>query len=100
MDNNEKTLEELKKELEEAKNIFMAIQATVDQKEAEEERQRKEKLAKEKDIRYAEIQTLEKQLIKLRSEFVKDYGSYDTIRTYSSSSRDIPEYLKWIFEEV
>jgi phage-related minor tail protein len=98
MNNNEKTLEQLKKELEDAKNALATIQKTVEEKEAEEEKQRQAKLAAEKEARRAEIEAAEKHLIKLKSEFAKDYGSYSAVRTYSTNSRNIPDYLSWVFE--
>ena len=98
MQNNEKTLEQLKEELEAAKTTLATIQEAVDQKEAEEEKQRQTKLAEEKEARRAEIEATEKRLIKLKAEFAKDYGSYSSVRTYSTGTRNIPDYLKWVFE--
>jgi peptidoglycan hydrolase CwlO-like protein len=100
MSNNEKTLEQLKEELKAATATLAAIQQAVSEKEAEEEKQRKEKLANEKEARKAEIEATEERLINLKAEFAKDYGSYSAVRTYSTSTRNIPDYLKWVFDEV
>lgn len=77
-DKNEKSLEELKKELETAQKSYEALREFVKEKEAEESERKRAKLALEKENRKKAIEEKEAELIALIREYIKDYGSYKT----------------------
>lgn len=77
MENNktEKTLDELKKELEEARNAYIKIQDCVNQKEEKEKERKRAQLALEKENRKKVIEEKYEELTALIGEYIKDYGS-------------------------
>ena len=59
-------------------DLAHCILSCEEKKRIEEEKQKKEKLAAEKDARYKEIKAAEEHYSELVRAYVKDYGSYYT----------------------
>lgn len=83
--NNEKTLDELKAELEAARKAYASIQDSVNKREAEEKEKKRAQLALERDKRKKVIEEKEEELVNLIYDYIKDYGSY---KTYKNASYD------------
>ena len=84
--NENKTLEQLKAELEQAQQAFDIAKKLAEQKEKEEAERKKAELAAEKNKRKEEIKEAENHYRALVKQFIKDYGSYDA--TYSYDDED------------
>ena len=94
MENNEnKTLEQLKAELEQAQKAFDAAKKLAEQKEAEEAERKKAELAAEKVKRKKDIEEVESHYINLVRQFIKDYGSYDVSRSYNNDDNNFISFL-------
>lgn len=89
--NENKTLEQLKAELEQAQKAFDIAKKLAEQKEKEEAELQKAKLAAEKNKRKEEIEEAEKHYRDLVKQFIKDYGSYEV--NYSSDEDDSFPFL-------
>lgn len=88
----EKTLEELKKEYEDAQSKYNALKETIKKRETEEAKKKEAALASEKAARRKEIEDKMRELEKLEKAYVNDYGYY----SYSSES-DPFSYLWHLF---
>ena len=73
---NEKTIEELRRELEIAQEAYKSAKEAVKQREVEETERKRVKLAIEKENRKKMLEEKEDELIRLINEYIKDYGSY------------------------
>lgn len=93
-DNEFKTLDQLKAEMEQAQKAYDDAKNEIARKEAEEAKLRKEKLAAEKNKRKEEIKEAENYYRALVKQFIKDYGSYDA--TYSCNEED-DDILNFVF---
>lgn len=93
-DNEFKTLDQLKTEMEQAQKAYNDAKNEIARKEAEEAKLRKEKLAAEKNKRKEEIKEAENHYRALVKQFIKDYGSYDA--TYSCNEED-DDILNFVF---
>ena len=93
-DNEKKSLEQLKVEMEQAQKAYDDAKNEIARKEAEEAKLRKEKLAAEKNKRKEEIKEAENHYRALVKQFIKDYGSYDA--TYSCNEED-DDILNFVF---
>ena len=71
-----KSLEELKEELEQAKKVYEYIQQSYEKKEKEETEKRKAKLEAEKTDRRKKVDEAFKQYNKLLQAYLDDYGTY------------------------
>lgn len=95
MKNNEnKTLEQLQAELEQAQKAYDLMKKEVAQKEAEEVARKKTELAEKKDKRRKEIEEVGRHYHTLIKQFIKDYGSYE----YSGKDED-DDIFSFIFGE-
>lgn len=81
-----KTLEQLKKELAQAQAAYTLAKKLAEQKEKEEAERKRAELAAEKDKRKKEIEEAEKHYHNLIKRFIEDYGSYET--SYSGKGED------------
>lgn len=91
MDNEAKremTLDEL-----EAK--YKELGEVITKKKAEEEKRKQEELAHTKEARRKEIELKEKELCALKRSYMKDYGSYSTIR--NTDDDELLPYLYHLF---
>lgn len=93
-DNEFKTLDQLKTEMEQAQKAYNDAKNEIARKEAEEAKLRKEKLAAEKNKRKEEIKEAENHYRALVKQFIKDYGSY--YATYSCNEED-DDILNFVF---
>lgn len=91
----EKSLEELKKELETAQKAYAAMQDIVNKREAEEKQKKRAELALEKEKRKKVIEEKEEELVNLIHDYIKDYGSYKTYR--NANYDDIFSHLYHLF---
>lgn len=80
----ERTLAEMKKQYE-------ALGAEIAQREKAEAEEREVRLIAEKAVRKEKVELAEKEYIKLRTAYIKDYGTY--ISTESYESDHIPSLL-------
>ena len=71
-----KSLEELQVELEQAKKAYELVQQFYEKKEKEEAEKREAKLAVEKEVRYKEIAEMIDKLETLIKNWNTDYGSF------------------------
>lgn len=95
-DNNEnKTLEQLRAELEQAQKVCGDIQKNIAQKETEEANRKKAELNAQKNKRKKEIEEAAKHYQTLIKEFIKDYGSYTA--NYSIDNNDEIDTLSFLF---
>lgn len=76
-------------------DLAHCILSCEEKKRAEEKKQKEEKLAAEKNARYEEIQAVEKKLIELKKEYIRDYGSYFTKRSFND--KDTLELFRYFF---
>lgn len=83
-----------KTEYTEPSDLARCILSCEEKKRAEEEERKKAKLAAEKEKRRTEIEAKEKELSKLIASYIKDYGTYDAIRT------SIDDNNSWIWRWV
>lgn len=88
-DNENKTLEQLKAELEQAQQAFDAAKKLAEQKEKEEAERKKAELAAEKSKRKKEIEEAKNHYCTLIKQYIADYGSY----TYESEDDDNFNFL-------
>ena len=77
---NEKSLEELKQELEAAQKMYETLRQSVKEKEVEENERKRAKLALEKENRTKIIEEKERELVSLVNEYIRDYGEYKSYR--------------------
>ena len=75
MAKNEKTLEQLKEEFEQAQKAYNDKREELARKEAEEKQRKQAELELVKNKRYQEIQKKQEEIKKLINEYIKDYGS-------------------------
>jgi hypothetical protein len=73
----ERTLDELREELEARQLAYEETQRLVKEKELEEAKIKEEKLAAEKDARMEEINVVVEHLEELCKAYLKDYGSIE-----------------------
>ena len=72
------TIEELKKQHEEAKNAFKAIDEQLKKAVEEEEERKQAQLALDKELRKKEVDEAFDNYQKLLKAYIEDYGSYHT----------------------
>ena len=89
----EKTLEQLQAELEQAQKAFDTAKKLAEQKEKEEAERKKVKLEVEKDKRKKEIEEAEKHYHDLVRQFIKDYGSYSINHSYNDDN----DFISFLF---
>ena len=89
MANKEKTLEQLKAELEQAQAAYEIAKKLAEQKEKEEAERKRAEFAAVKEKRKAEIAEVESKLEELLVAYNKDYGAY------VSSNSNLPSWLYW-----
>ena len=89
MANKEKTLEQLKAELEQAQTAYEFAVKEAKRKEAEEAERKKAELAAIKEKREAEIMEAESRLEELLVAYNRDYG------VYRSNNAALPSWLYW-----
>ncbi len=89
MANKEKTLEQLKVELEQAQAAYEIAKKLAEQKEKEEAERKRAELAAVKEKRRAEIAEVESKLEELLVAYNKDYGAY------VSDNPNLPTWLYW-----
>ena len=92
-DNEFKTLDQLKTEMEQAQKAYNDAKNEIARKEAEEAKLRKEKLAAEKNKRKEEIKEAENHYRALVKQFIKDYGSYDATYSYNEEDDNILNFI-------
>lgn len=73
------SVEELKRQCEEAKKNFETLYEELKKAEQEEKEKREAKLALEKEARKAEVDKAYETYRKLVNDYVNDYGSYSTV---------------------
>ena len=96
MANKEKTLEELKEELDLATKAYnLALQAE-EQKKKEEAERKKAELAAVKEKRYQEVRDAENKFIELKTAYMNDYGVYSRTRTYEGENA--VDFVKWLLQ--
>lgn len=93
--NEKKSLEQLKAEMEQAQKAYDDAKKEIVRKEAEEADRKKAELALNKEKRKKEIKDVEKHYHDLVKQYIKDYGSYDA--TYSYNEEDSDDMLNFIF---
>lgn len=76
-------------------DLAHCILSCEEKKKVEEEKQKQEKLAAEKDARYKEIQAAEEKLIELKKAYIEDYGSYYTQRSFND--KDAVDIFRYFF---
>lgn len=81
--------------LEEMKKKYEALGVEIAQREKAEAEERKAKLAAEKVARREEVELAEKEYIRLRTAYIKDYGTY--ISTESYETDNIHNLFRMIF---
>lgn len=91
--NENKTLEQLKAELEQAQQAFDAAKKLAEQKEKEETERKRAELAAEKNKRKEEIREAENHYRALVKQFIKDYGSYDATYSYDDEDDNLINFL-------
>lgn len=91
--NENKTLEQLKAELEQAQQAFDVAKKLAEQKEKEETERKKAELAAEKNKRKEEIKEAENHYRTLVKQFIKDYGSYDATYSYNEEDDNILNFI-------
>ena len=91
--NENKTLEQLKAELEQAQQAFDVAKKLAEQKEKEETERKKAELAAEKNKRKEEIKEAENHYRALVKQFIKDYGSYDATYSYNEEDDNILNFI-------
>lgn len=74
----EKTIEELRVELDEAIKAYETAKDNQLKRELEEKKRKEEELSKEKETRETEIRHKEQELLELYKAFIRDYGSIST----------------------
>lgn len=84
MGEDNKSLEQLKVEAEQAKKAYEILQNTIKQKEAEEAELKKAKLESEKEARYKEIEEAGNKLVELIKAYLEDYGTIKLNRSDKS----------------
>ena len=94
MANKEKTLEQLKAEVELATQAYNFALKAEEQKKKEEEERKKAELVAAKEKRYAEIEEARKTYYKLINDYVKDYGEYSL---HSTSDDDEDTIIPFLF---
>lgn len=93
--NENKSLEELAKDLEQAKQAYEFIQHCYNTKAKEEAEARKAQLAAEKEARHKAVEDAYDIYLELRRAYVKDYGSYVTMRTCNDP--DFSDLRHWVY---
>lgn len=93
---NEKSLEELKQELEAAQKMYETLRQSVKEKEVEENERKRAKLALEKENRTKIIEEKEKELVSLVNEYIRDYGEYKGYR-YVNKDAFRTHLFDWFF---
>lgn len=86
----EKTLEQLKEEVELATKAYNLALKAEEQKKKEEAERKKAELAAAKEKRYAEIEEARKIYYKLINDYVKDYGEYSAYSTDNDEDAILP----------
>lgn len=94
MEKKEKTLEQIKLEVEAKRNAYEEIKKQYAQMEQEEENRRQAELALEKEKRYKEVIDAMDKADELRSKFVKDYGWF----TYHSETSGPSADTQWLID--
>lgn len=89
MAKNEKTLEQLYAELEQAQAAYELAKKFAEQKEKEEAERKRAELAAVKEKREAEIAEAESKLEELLVAYNKDYG------VYKSVNKTLPSWFYW-----
>lgn len=80
-DNENRTLEQLEVEFENAKKAYELAQKNLTQKKTEEADRKKAELAATKEARRKEIEEVENKLDALYKAYLKDYGSIEINRS-------------------
>ena len=96
MSEENKSLEQLKTEAEQAKKAYEILQKTIRQKEAEEAERKKAKLESEKEARYKEIEEAENRLAELIKAYLEDYGTIKLNRS-DKSINSWPPFWRHLF---
>ena len=91
--NEEKTLEQLKAEYEQAQKAFNDKKAEIEKQEAEATERKKAKLALEKNNRKEEIKKAKRYYLDLVKQYLDDYGSYEDSCQYE----DGDDFLSFLF---
>lgn len=89
----DKTLEQLKAELEKAQKTYEAVKKLTEQKEKEEAERKRAELAAERDSRQKEIEEAEKHYLSLIKKFIEDYGNYEMTNSYEDSN----DFISFLF---
>lgn len=96
MGEENKSLEQLKVEAEQAKQAYEILQNTIKQKEVEEAELKKAKLESEKEARYKEIEEAENKLAELIKAYLEDYGTLK-LNQSGKSSNTWPPFWSHLF---
>lgn len=94
--NKNKSLAELKEELEQAKKAYELVQQFYEKKEQEEAEKHKAKLVAEKEARKAEVDACIAHCKELVKAYINDYGDYSFISN-EDAFRFNSRFWNWIW---